>query len=293
VRFNFEIFIARVFYILLFMNFDSIKSTSIFDIIYNAYNNHYDIVLSLDSVISQFFSIFQVCEKERVFGDITSKKNIIVPVQYTMTKKELEDLPHNFIGNIDLSVFGLEQYTDSFKRIMGQFSTGVVIFALSGMSERLEYTAHTYCKIPEIKIDAEDKKVREILGLMYLFLKIPTRDEMNYSQRNKHNMIIKYVELIRKIYDAQFQNKKDEEYFYNLIQKNNGSGGPVTGTITFMESAPSYVQLNVKRTFGESSTNPSKRFPDLIYQSKLITRQKVGILTLNVVSKTPIKDTTC
>jgi hypothetical protein len=274
------------------MNFDDIKPTSIYDIIYTAYNKHYDIILSLDAVVSQFFSIFQMCEKERVFGEITSKKNIIVKCQYTMTKEELKNLPYSFINQIDLSVFGLERYSDGFKEIMSKFSVGTIIFELAGMGERFEYIAHTFCRNPNINIDAEEKRVREVLGVMYMFCKIPTTTNMNWSQKKNHDMIIKYAELIRKIYEAQYKNNKDESYFYNLIQKNNGSGGPVSGTITSMESAPPYVQLNVKRTFGLSAENPSKRFPDLIYQSKLVTENKNGMLYWNVFAKTPDKDTT-
>lgn len=115
---------------------------------------------------------------------------------------------------------------------------------------------------------------------------------MNLSQKNKYQMITKYVELIRKVYEAQYKNNKDADYFYNLIQKNNHSGGPVSGTITAMESAPAHVQLNIKRTFGQSRKNPSKQFPDLIYRSKLITKQKTNILFLDVIAQVPDKDTT-
>lgn len=268
------------------MEFHNIKPTSIYDIIHNAYDNHYDVVLSLDSIVSQFFSIFQMCEKERVFGDITSKKNIVVYVDYVMSRKQLEELPHSFIDKIDLSVFGLEKYTSGFVEIMSKFSVATVIFELAGMSERLEYTAHTLCRNPDITIDAEEKRVREVLGVMYMFCKIPVAKEMNWSQKNKYKMITKYVELIRKVYEAQYKNNKDADYFYNLIQENNSSGGPVSGTITAMESAPTHVQLNVKRT------SAGKRFPDLIYQSKLITKQKNNILFWDVVAQIPDKDTT-
>jgi hypothetical protein len=269
--------------------FDSIKGTSIFDIIYDAFNKHYDVTLSLDAIISQFFSIFELCEKHNVFGETSQKELVTVIVDRQMNEKELEQLPKQFIDKINLKAYDLEKYSELLHKVMGNKKIGTHIFALAGMSKRYEFLAHTLCKNPNITIDAKENEVKDVLNLMYQFTNLPVaskKSKSDYEYDKYYEALKFYYLLMNKIYEKQYLGRDDAKFFYNLIQKNSGSGGPVKGYIKKLESMPHTAVTKVKRQVLETS------YPDLMYYGKLVTKNVNNVLYFDVVHSVPKQDTT-
>ncbi|ATZ80720.1 hypothetical protein BMW23_0674 [Bodo saltans virus] len=263
--------------------FNSYDGTSIFDIIYNAFNNHNDVVLGYDAIVSQFFSIFGKCEQEHVFGEAEIKEKIMVEVDDKMTSQQLNELPKGFLNKLNLQVYGLGKYTNLLKNVMSKANISSHIFALSSMSNRFDYVAYTFCKNPDIKIDASQSIVSHFIDLMKIFINLPvSKSTQNYEALKF------YLVLITKIYEKQYLGKCDANFFHNLIQKNAGSGAPVSGHIEKLATVSHTCKLNVKRFCA------TIRYPDLVYYSKIITRHnnENNTLYLDTMHLCPKEDTT-
>jgi hypothetical protein len=270
-------------------SFQSTKASSIFDIVYDAYCNHNDIILTKDATLSQFFAILEQCEKHKIFGSVKSKRDIIINVPGRMNNKQLQNLPNNFVKNIDVGVFGenLKNKKELFLQIMKNCSLGTMIFGMAGFGKRYNYVAYTLCKVPEIQFSAPREEMAKILTVLLEFKNIKTIQLKQYSEPWKcHKALLSYLTFLVKVYNAQYMNKKDIEYFHNLIQKNNSSGGPVTGSILDMNNCSSESQVHVKRVI------ENNQYPDLVYSSKLVSLKQGNNLIFDVVSCVPENDTT-
>ena len=165
---------------------------------------------------------------------------------------------------------------------MSKTNNAAYIFALAGMSKRYDYIAHTLCRNPDIEIAGSEKDIKNVLILMHAFAQLPTKSNTS----SYYKALCFYIKLIKKIYDKQFLNVCDSDFFHNLIQKNSGSGGPVSGYITMLESMPHTAILKMKRTVGIT------KYPDLVYYAKLIIKESENKLYHDIIHVSPLKDTT-
>jgi hypothetical protein len=267
------------------------KSSSIFDIIYNAYCDHNDIILTKDGVLSQFFAILEQCEKNKIFENQESKTDIIIDVGTVMGSKQLRNLPNNFIRNIDIGVFGenLKNKKKLFLEVMQNCSLGTLIFGMASVGKRYNYIAYTRCKVPEITFSASQEEMDKILSILLEFKNvIPSKSKKRSELLECYKALLSYLTFLEKVFNAQFFNEKDEQYFHNLVQRNNMSGYQVKGTIRDMVDCPSESQVYVKRYVrGRILT----QYPDLVYSSKLVSSKQGNNLIFDVVSCIPEKDT--
>jgi hypothetical protein len=252
----------------------STNPSSIYDIIVEAFKQHRDVVLTLDAVVSQFFSIFETCEKNNIFEKNPKKEKIIVCVGGTLSEEKLKELPTHFAKKIDLKAFGLNQFVKTFQTVMSKVNLGACIFTLAGMAERYEYICHTMCKNPDITIKSTKEDVEMLLTIMKAFSTL----KLNKGQKLPKEMSF-FCTLIQKIYEKQFLDKIDEKFFLDLIQPGGASGGPVMGNILCLSATKSECSVSVLRgTYY------------LQYGAKIIIRKEGNILVHDVIATWPDVD---
>lgn len=249
--------------------YDSNVIMSIFYIIYYAYCKHYDIMMTKDAILSQFFLLFGECENVDVFQKNREKTVIEYHANRNIDENKLKELPKCFVEKIDLSTIDIDIDDDNkqnVKNVVESCNMATNVAYMCALKERAIFEFHTMCKIPRFSINASKKEIKNIIKLMKAFIDIkrnPISDKTDIKYK-KYRMLTKYVLLIEKIYDMHYKKIIDYSFFNDLVQKSNRSGQVVSGYINNLENAKDCGTVNIKRIIR------GRMCDDLIYTNFLV-----------------------